>query len=89
MEEKIGFKKLDVWKKSDELAYMVYKITKEFPRYELFGLVSQMRRASVSVPANITEGYAHYTSREKIRFYEIANCSLTELEYYIYFVHER
>lgn len=78
-----------VWKKTDELAYMVYKVTRAFPRHELFGLVSRMRRSAVSVPANIAEGYAHYGNREKRRFYEIANCSLVELEYYIYFVHER
>lgn len=50
---------------------------------------SQMRRAAVSAPANIAEGYAHYSNKEKKRFYEIANCSLTELEYYIDFVFER
>jgi len=85
----VGFRSLKVWAKADELAYKVYKTTKLFPRYELFGLVSQMRRAAVSIPANIAEGYAHYTKREKKRFYEIANCSLVELEYYIYFGHNR
>lgn len=89
MEEIKGFRKLDVWKKADELAYLVYNFTKDFPRYELFGLVSQMRRSALSVPANIAEGYAHYGKKEKSRFYEIANCSLTELEYYIYFSYER
>ena len=84
-----GFRRLDVWKKADELAYRIYKVTKDFPKHELFGLVSQMRRSAVSVPANIAEGYAHYAMKEKNRFYEIANCSLVELEYYIYFVNER
>ena len=48
-----------------------------------------MRRAAVSVAANIAEGYTHYGSKEKKRFYEIANCSLVELEYFIYFCYER
>jgi len=80
---------LNVWSKADELAYQVYKVTKTFPKHEMFGLVSQMRRSAVSVPANIAEGYAHYTNREKARFYKIANASLAELEYYIYFTYER
>jgi len=84
-----GYRRLDVWKNADELAYIVYMVTKSFPRYELFGIVSQMRRAAVSVPANIAEGYAHYGGKEKRRFYEIANCSLTELEYYIDFIFYR
>ena len=78
-----------MWQKADELAYEVYQITKSFPEQERFGLVSQMRRASVSVAANIVEGYAHSTKRERRRFYEIANSSLGELEYYLDFVHLR
>jgi four helix bundle protein len=89
MEETKGFRKLEVWKLADELTYMIYKVTKTFPKHELFGIVSQMRRAAISVPANIAEGYTHYSSKEKKRFYEIANCSLAELEYYIYFTYER
>ena len=82
-----AYRRLVVWQKADELAYEIYKATKEFPRDERFGLISQMRRASVSVAANIVEGYAHSTKRERRRFYEIANSSLTELEYYLDFVH--
>lgn len=84
-----GYRKLEVWRKADELAFQAYVITKDFPKYELFGLTSQIRRAAISVPANITEGYAHWSKKEKRRFYEIANCSLTELEYYIDFIYER
>ena len=87
--EKKGYRRLVVWQKADELAYEIYKVTKEFPRDERFGLISQMRRASVSVAANIVEGYTHSTRKERSRFYEIARSSLTELEYYIDFVYER
>lgn len=87
--EKKGYRRLVVWQKADELAYEIYKVTKEFPRDERFGLISQMRRASVSVAANIVEGYTHSTRKERARFYEIARSSLTELEYYIDFVYER
>jgi four helix bundle protein len=78
-----------VWQKADELAYQVYLATKRFLDDERFGLVSQMRRASVSVAANIVEGYTHSTPRGRRRFYEIARGSLTELEYYIDFVYMR
>ena len=62
---------------------LVYKITKAFPRDELFGLISQMRRCAVSVVANIVEGYGRKTSANKLQFYYIAQGSLTELEYYV------
>ena len=84
-----GYRRLIVWQQADELAYQVYEATRKFPGDERFGLTSQMRRASVSVPANIVEGYTHSTIRERRRFYEIARSSLTELEYYIDFVHVR
>lgn len=51
------FQDLIVWRRSHEFVLSVYRITKEFPEYELFGLVSQMRRAAVSIPANISEGF--------------------------------
>ncbi|MBI3075146.1 MAG: four helix bundle protein [Parcubacteria group bacterium] len=82
---KKGYKNLIVWQKSDELAFQVYLATKKFPKEEMFGLISQMRRAAVSVPANIVEGYARYWQKEKIQFYNIARGSLSELEYYLDF----
>jgi four helix bundle protein len=82
---KKGYRKLIVWQKADTLAFQVYLITKNFPKDELFGLISQMRRAAVSVPANIVEGYARFSKKEKGQFYNIANGSLAELEYYIDF----
>ncbi|MEK7146775.1 MAG: four helix bundle protein [Patescibacteria group bacterium] len=78
-----GYKNLNVWKKADELVLLVYKITKKFPKDELFGLVSQMRRCSISIPANITEGYGRRTNKDKLQFLFITRGSLNELEYYL------
>jgi len=85
MEKEESFKKLNVWRKSDELAFAVYQATSRFPKDEIYGLTSQMRRAAVSVPANIAEGAASWSKNEKRRFYVIARASLTELEYFLYF----
>ncbi len=84
-----SYQRLNAWQKSDELSYKIYKITDGFPKHELFGLVSQMRRAAVSVPANIAEGYASFTNPEKKRYYNIARSSLSELNYYVYFSSQR
>ena len=84
-ENQKGYRKLIVWQKADELAFQIYLVTKNFPRDEIFGLTSQMRRAAVSVSANITEGYARSSRKEKMQFYNIARGSLTEVEYYIDF----
>ena len=80
-----GYRRLIVWQRADELAFQIYVITKKFPREELFSLVSQMRRAAISVPANIVEGYSRTSNKEKIQFYNIARSSLTELEYFLDF----
>jgi four helix bundle protein len=83
MAEKIRtFMDLVVWKESHRLTLMVYKITGTFPKEELFGLTSQMRRAAVSVSANIAEGFGRRGEREKIQYYNIARASLSELLYY-------
>ncbi len=82
---KSGYKNLVVWKKADELALAIYFVTKKFPRDEIFGLVSQMRRCAVSVPANIAEGYGRRTAKDRTQFYYISSGSLNELEYYIDF----
>jgi len=89
IENNKGYRRLIVWKKADELAYQVYRVTNEFPNHERYGLISQMRRAALSVPANIVEGYAHSSRLERRQFYYIARSSLTELEYYIDFAHRR
>ena len=73
-------KELNVWKDSIELVVEIYEITKQFPREEMYGLTSQIRRAAVSVPANISEGAARNYTREFIRFLRIAQASLSEVE---------
>jgi four helix bundle protein len=73
-------KELNVWKDSIDLVVEVYRITKLFPKEELYGIVSQIRRSAVSVPANISEGSARNYSKEFIRFLRIAQASLSELE---------
>lgn len=78
-----GYKSLNVYQKADELVLEIYKITTKFPKSELFGLISQIRRAAISIVANILEGWARKTNKDKIRFYYIARGSLTEVEYYI------
>ena len=80
-----GYRRLMVWQKAHELAMEVYVATKGFPKEEMFGITSQMRRATLSVPANIVEGYARSSQKEKLQFYTIARGSLTELEYFIDF----
>ena len=75
-----NFKELKVWQKSYELCIEVYKITKSFPAEEKFGLTSQMRRAAVSVPSNIAEGYGRKTIPDYVRCLYIAYGSNCELE---------
>ncbi|MBQ6508627.1 MAG: four helix bundle protein [Flexilinea sp.] len=75
-----NFKDLKVWQKSIELSFMVYRYTKELPSEELYGLSSQMRRAVVSIPSNIAEGYQRSSTKEYIHFLLIAKGSLGELE---------
>jgi four helix bundle protein len=79
------YTKIKAWQFSDELALLVYKTTKEFPKSEIWGLTSQMRRAAVSVAANIVEGSARRNRKEYLQFLYIAKSSLTELGYYIKF----
>jgi four helix bundle protein len=75
-----SYKDLLVWKKGLSLVKIVYQATKEFPSDERFGLVSQMRRAAVSVPSNIAEGQSRRTAGEFIQFISHAEGSLAELE---------
>lgn len=78
-----SFEDLIVWQKAHELVIGVYKITKMFPSEEKFGLVSQIRRSSVSVPANIAEGFVKKGIKDKSNFYNIAQGSLEELKYFL------
>jgi four helix bundle protein len=79
------YKDLKAWQKADELAFEVYKITKVFPKDEMYGLTSQLRRAALSVPTNIVEGYARKGDKELGRFVSIAVGSLAETEYLLDF----
>lgn len=74
---------LIVWQKSHQLVLSIYKVTRTFPKDELYGLVSQMRRAAVSVPANIAEGFRRRTKADKQRFVTIAHGSLEEMRYFL------
>jgi four helix bundle protein len=81
-EKVVKFQQLTVWQEAHQLVLQVYRVTKPYPSEEKFGLVSQMRRAAVSVPANIAEGFKRRGQRDKIHFYNIAQASLEELKYY-------
>ena len=76
----LSHKNLDVWKKSIELVSEVYKLSSKFPKEEQFGLTSQIRRASISIPSNIAEGIARTSNLETIRFLDITRSSLVELD---------
>ncbi|RLG33355.1 four helix bundle protein [Methanosarcinales archaeon] len=75
-----NYKELEVWKKGVDLIVEVYGITKGFPQEEKFGLVSQIQRAAVSIPANIAEGWGRGSTKEYIQFLRMARGSLMELE---------
>ena len=75
----LGYERLDAWKRAIQLAHYVYRITKRFPREELFGLTIQLRRAAVSVAANIAEGTSRSSGKDQARFFEIAFGSLNEI----------
>jgi four helix bundle protein len=76
----VSYRDLKVWQYSMKLVISVYAITRQFPKEELYGLVSQMRRAAVSIPSNIAEGKGRLTDRDRIHFYLQARGSLLELE---------
>lgn len=75
-----GFRDLVVWQKSMELAIEVYKLTKGFPREEIYGLTSQIRRSAISIPSNIAEGHGRLNKREFRQFLGIARGSTYELQ---------
>ncbi len=83
MEKCKTFEDLIVWKKAHLFVLAIYKCTASFPKSEQFGLISQFRRASVSIAANIAEGFKKRTLPEKIRFYNIAQGSIEECRYYL------
>ena len=74
-----SFEKLEVWNDTKNFVVKIYRQTEEYPNDEKFGLISQIRRASLSVSNNIAEGTSRWTNKEKIRFIEIAFSSLMEV----------
>ena len=85
MKEKITrFEDMTVWQDAQSFAVAIYKATSSFPKSELYGLTSQMRRASSSVSANIAEGFGRSTNKDRSHFYHIALGSLLETKDFIY-----
>ncbi len=78
-----SFKELIVWQKAHQLVLSVYKVTNDFPKEEMYGLTSQVRRSCVSVAANIAEGFKKKGSADKLRFMNIAQGSLSETDYHL------
>jgi len=75
-----SFTDLNAWKEAHKLVLLIYQITRNFPKEELFGLVNQIRRAAVSITSNIAEGFSRSSYKEKAQFYAVALGSLTEVQ---------
>lgn len=82
------FQDLHVWQKAHALTLSVYRVTAGFPSAEMYGLMSQTRRAAASIPANVAEGCGRGSSRELARFVQIARGSASELEYHLLLAHD-
>ena len=82
------FRSLKVWEKAHALTLDIYRVTRPFPAEEQYGLTSQLRRASASVPANIAEGCGRGTPNELARFVQIAQGSASEVEYHLLLAHD-
>ncbi len=77
------YTKIDAWKLADDLTVAIYEATRTFPREEIYGLTSQLRRAAYSVPANIVEGSSRESKRDYLHFLYIARGSLSEAQYFV------
>ncbi|MTJ14538.1 four helix bundle protein [Anabaena sp. UHCC 0187] len=77
------FEDLIVWQKAHQFVLRIYQLTANFPKSEIYGLTSQFRRAAVSIPANIAEGFKKKGNIDKVRFMNIAQASLEECRYYL------
>ena len=75
-----SFTDLNAWKEAHQLALRVYIITKEFPKDEIYGLTSQIRRCAVSITSNIAEGFSRQSYKDKVQFYSISAGSVTEIQ---------
>ncbi|MEW6196562.1 MAG: four helix bundle protein [Bacteroidota bacterium] len=82
------YKKLLVWERSHKFALEIYNLSKSFPKEELYGITSQIRRAALSIPTNIAEGSDKYTSKDFSRYLGIASGSASEVDYLLLFVKE-
>ena len=82
------FEDLLVWQKAHSFVLTIYRLTETFPKNEIFGLTSQFRRAAVSIPANIAEGFRRRGASDKARFYNIAQTSVEECRYYLILVRD-
>lgn len=82
------FKQLKIWQKSHQLVIETYKVTAMFPKEEMYGLTSQMRRCSTSIPANIAEGCGRGSDADFARFLQMAMGSASELEYHLLLAHD-
>lgn len=82
------FEDLLVWQKAHSFVLAVYRLTEAFPKHEIFGLTSQFRRAAISIPANIAEGFRRRGASDKARFYNIAQTSVEECRYYLILVRD-
>ncbi len=83
MPQSQSFEDVELWKKSHAWVLKIYRLTENFPKHEIFGLTSQLRRSAVSVPANFAEGFKKFSLKDKIRFYNISQGSLEESRYYL------
>jgi four helix bundle protein len=83
-----SFRDLTIWQLAHQFVLDIYKITKDFPHHEMYGLTSQIRRAAISIPANIAVGFKKKGSRDKIRYYNIAQGSLEECRYYLLLIND-
>ncbi len=78
-----SFEQLIVWQKAHQFVLEIYRLTENFPRKEIYGLTSQLRRSAISIPANIAEGFKKRGRADKVRFLNIAQGSLEECRYYL------
>jgi len=78
-----SFHELEMWQKAHQFVLNTYNLTKHFPRTEIYSLTAQFKRAAISVPANIAEGFRKRSKADKHRYFEIAHSSLEECRYYL------
>lgn len=88
MDKAKSFKELIVWQKAHALVLSIYKMSLNLPKEELYGITSQIRRAAISIPANIAEGFTRKTNAEKLRFFNISQGSLEEVRYYLILIED-